>query len=327
MDIFNLQNNNLNNQVFLTNGSTNWQIWQKPRNCKFVFIFILGGGGGGGSGASSSLFPGISTTVGGGGGGGASAITRAFFPANLIPDTLYIQVGVGGGGGTPTTSSAGNPGNPGSLSYVSILPSATTSNILVASGSVVANGGSGGTTNTASGSFAAGGSAGQAFLRALGSTSGYLNYLGNYNSATSQGGGNGNLINGSTASILFPVTGGGGGAGITSGTQYAGGSITITGDISGATGGVAGGGNGNNGPTYELPSLNSMSQNRIYFIGGAGGGASVFETSGLDTAGRGGNGSYGCGGGGGGAISKGTIGRTSGAGGRGGDGLVIINCW
>ena len=321
MDIFNLQNNNLNNQVFLTNGSTNWQIWQKPRNCKFVFIFILGGGGGGGSGASSALF---TATIGGGGGGGASAITRAFFPANLIPDTLYIQVGVGGDGGTPTTSSSGNTGNPGSLSYVSILPSATTSNILVASGSVVANGGSGGII---SGSFAAGGSAGQAFLRALGSTSGYLNYLGNYNSATSQGGGNGNLINGSTVSILFPVTGGGGGAGITSGTQYAGGSITITGDISGATGGVAGGGNGNNGPTYELPSLNSMSQNRIYFIGGAGGGASVFETSGLDTAGRGGNGSYGCGGGGGGAISKGSIGRTSGAGGRGGDGLVIINCW
>jgi hypothetical protein len=321
MDIFNLQNNNLNNQVFLTNGSTNWQIWQKPRNCKFVFIFILGGGGGGGSGAASAS---LNPTISGGGGGGCSAVTRAFFPSNLIPDTLYVQVGVGGVGGTPNTSTGdGNPGGSGGLSYVCLLPSGTTSNILIGSGSVAAGGGLGGTTTNV-----AGGSGGQAFLRTLGSSSGYLNYLGNYNSATSQNGGTGNLLAGQTVSIAFPVTSGGGGGGITTGTQYPGGSIlTAPGDVSGTTGGVIGGGNGNNGPTYELPSLNSMSQNRVYFIGGAGGGASYFETSGVATGGNGGNGSYGCGGGGGGAIGKGTIGRTSGAGGRGGDGLVIINCW
>ena len=111
IDIFGLPDTTDNFQVFYTNGSTNsWQMWTKPRNCKFVSFFVIGGGAGGGGGQST-----VSTARTGGGGGGGSSSVRAIFPANLIPDILYIQVGVGGAGGT----AAGN-GTAGSLSYVSI---------------------------------------------------------------------------------------------------------------------------------------------------------------------------------------------------------------
>lgn len=322
MDFFNLQNNNLNNQVFFANGSTTWQLWQKPKNCKFVFIFTIGGGGGGGSGyASSTLNP----TISGGGGGGASSLTRAFYPANMIPDTLYIQVGTGGKGGNPITSTGvGNPGLTGGISYVCVFPSAVTSNILIASGSVGALGGGGGTLSPAA--VPSGGASGQFFVRTIGSSTGYLNYLGYFNSANTLSGGAGSYTNGNTVSVAsFPVSGGGGGGGITTGTQYAGGSVTGSGEVPTTTGGFVPGGNGNNGFNFKTPSLDSMLQTLMYFTGGAGGAASYEASSGI--AGNGGNGSYGCGGGGGGAVGKGTIGRSSGAGGRGGDGLVIINCW
>ena len=34
IDFFNLTDNSLNNQVFYANGTTSWQIWQKPNNAK-----------------------------------------------------------------------------------------------------------------------------------------------------------------------------------------------------------------------------------------------------------------------------------------------------
>ena len=60
-----------NHQTFFALGSTAWQTWQKPRNCKFVYITAIGGGGGGGSCSD------VLGTAGGGGGGGSSSITSS----------------------------------------------------------------------------------------------------------------------------------------------------------------------------------------------------------------------------------------------------------
>ena len=312
MDIFNIPNTNLNNQVFFTNGSTNWQIWQKPKNCKFVYMFLIGGGGGGGSGAGSAAL----ATNEGGNGGGSSSITTGIFPSNLLPDTLYIQVGVGGSGGSGVTgASNGNPGLSGTISYVSILPTTGSSNVILASGSVGAGGGGGGGTITV-------GSGGVSFTRTLGSSTGILNYLGTIESNTGQSStDNTSGAIGVSVTPSFPVTAGAGGGGVNAGVIRAGGSISSLGLIPQISGGTNGG-DGNNGFSNVLPSSSSSLQFPVYFTGGAGGSSSVSST----IAGRGGNGSYGSGGGGGGSISKSDP-KTSGAGGRGGDGLVIINCW
>ena len=77
IDIFNIPNIT-NTQVFYTQGSGIWQTWQKPRNCKFTYIFVLGGGGGGGGGRGSA-----SNAAIGGGGGASSSLTTGIFQTNL----------------------------------------------------------------------------------------------------------------------------------------------------------------------------------------------------------------------------------------------------
>ena len=96
MDVFNLPNNDDNNRIFYPNGSGDtWQTWYKPKNTKFIYIQTIGGGGGGGSSPNT----GVSTVRGGGGGGGCSSVANGMFIASLLPDILYVQVGVGGVGG------------------------------------------------------------------------------------------------------------------------------------------------------------------------------------------------------------------------------------
>jgi hypothetical protein len=69
------------------------------------------------------------------GGGGSGAVTRALFPANVLPDTLFIQPGVGGTSGT----SGGGSGGIGGRSYVSIAASsAAAMNLVCLSGAVPA---------------------------------------------------------------------------------------------------------------------------------------------------------------------------------------------
>ena len=65
IDFFNTTDNSINNQIFYTKGSSDWQIWKKPANCKMVMIFCMGSGGGGGAGQNGT----VSTTRRGGGGG------------------------------------------------------------------------------------------------------------------------------------------------------------------------------------------------------------------------------------------------------------------
>lgn len=287
-------------------------------------MYLIGGGGGGGSGRAHTT-AGITTT--GGGGGGSSSITNGFFPANLLPDILYIQVGVGGaGGGGQTTSTNGSPGLSGTLSYVSIQPTTNSNSVLIASGNAAAGGGDGGLA--ASTPTVNGGTAGQAFSRTLGSSTGILNYLGIINSSNGETGAQsafGTPTASNNVSLSFPISAGAGGAGTTT-AQFAGGNILSLGIIPQISGGIGGGGNGNNGFSNLVPSLNSSIQFPFFFTGGAGGGSTINASS-STVGGDGGNGSYGSGGGGGGAVVKTASPRLSGAGGRGGDGLIIINCW
>ena len=91
IDFFNIPDNSLNSQVFYTKGSTDWQIWEKPANCKMVMILCMGGGGGGGGGQNGSP----ATTRRGGGGGGSAGLSTGFYSSVQIPDTLFLQVGAG----------------------------------------------------------------------------------------------------------------------------------------------------------------------------------------------------------------------------------------
>ena len=295
IDYFNLPNTDKNFQIFYGIGEGVWQTWQKPRGCKFVQMMLIGGGGGGSSGQTLST----GTRLGGGGGGG-SAISRAFYQSNVIPDTLYILVGMGGQGQTLTSN-----GTSGGISYVTITPTtASTANIFLASGAV------GATCSNGNGA----GSAGTIFAQ----TGGFAGYLGLFTAiaGTSGFGGGTNASPGVSITVTNITTGGAGGGSIRAlgNQEFDGGGLNGTGFIPQITGTTAGL-DGLSSPFYSLPS----SQNSKYptiFVGGTGGGSKH-----AGNAGRGGDGSYGCGGGGGGG------GTTGGSGGKGGNGLVIITCW
>ena len=300
-----------NNQIFYCNssGSTGWQTWNKPANAKFVQITVIGGGGGGGSGRSSSDNPSA-----GGGGGGSSAMSIGFFPANLLPDTLYVSVGKGGAGGLGATGNASNNGGAGELSYVCVLPNTTAANVLMQSGAAAAGGGFGGGSSVGG----AGGSAGTVWV-----ANSVFSRLGDVTSIAGQGGAIGGQLDvGTNITAAAPLTGGASGAYVTAGgASYSGGSIVfggVTPNLLGSASSVANGASG--GYCFGLPNSNSFSSYSFLSSGGAGGGSSSGSI-----AGDGGNASFGSGGGGGGARG-GSGSGTSGSGGRGGNGIVILTC-
>lgn len=298
LDIQHIPATKSDTQIFYAAGATTWQTWQKPRGAKFIQIFCLGGGAGGGSGATSAV-----GTVTGGAGGNSGGLVRAIFPAALIPDALYIQVGVGGLGNNT------GAGGVGGISYVSVAPAgsiASPQTLLVASSTTV-----GGTGTAGSGANAGPSAAPSATTTSVCT---FLT-LGIFVAAAG--------IQGGSCPVAFPqtgssvnalgtniITGGAGGSGKTTNTvQYVGGSIISASVILTSTvdGGAAGTNAGKDG--YGVLS------NLICGTGGAGGGSQI-----AGTGGAGGNGWYGCGGGGGGAGSAAPRSR----GGDGGDGLVII---
>lgn len=307
IDLFNYTDINANHQTFLTNGSSNsWQSWLKPKGASYVYITCIGGGGGGGSS------PNVAGAAGGGGGGGSSAVTKLLVNANMIPDLLYIQVGTGGTGGVNSGASTN-----GTLSYVSILPNITSTNVIIASGTAEAEGGIAGTGVAAGG----GGLGGTAFTSAVG----ILSELGIWQSIAGRRGGNGGI--GAAGQNVTAIAGGtflapgaGGGGKSAGGGQFAGGSILGIGIIDfNIAGGATNGGAGRGGYITATPNQLTYASTRqpLLSTGGSGGGANATLGGG---GGNGGNGQIGCGGGGSGAIDGGT-GRT---GGRGGDGLVLI---
>ena len=308
LDVLNIPRPELNNWVFYTKSSSiastsDWQVWQKPRNVKFVSFFVIGGGAGGAGGQATAA-----TARTGGGGGGSSAYSKGIFQADLLPDILYIQVGVGGSGGASVTN-----GGSGSISYVSVEPTINTTDVVLASGAAAP------TFGTSAG---LGGNAGTVFAQ----TAGFYSYWGIINTTAGQvgaagganTGGGGNSI---TAANSITLGGAGGGGSSTAAVNGAGGSIVATTVTQVITGGAAGGANaGQTGIASFIPSLNSSNLTVPFLTtGGAGGGANGAAGQ---TGGAGGNGSFGSGGGGGGAGAT-----AGGAGGSGGDGIVIINCW
>tara|TARA_R110000868_G_scaffold3681_2_gene22950 strand:- start:2269 stop:3087 length:819 start_codon:yes stop_codon:yes gene_type:complete len=117
LDVFNIPGQQDNIKIFYAAGATTWQTWNKPRNCKFIWMMCIGAGAGGGTTGTTS--PGF--------GGGCGAVTRALFPANVLPDVLFIQPGIGA-----INATAGR-------SFVSITPSsAITMNLVCISGNAAA---------------------------------------------------------------------------------------------------------------------------------------------------------------------------------------------
>lgn len=271
--------------------------WTKPAGCNFVYMIAVGAGGGGGAGRSKA-----SGSVGGGGAGGASgAITRLIVPAFLIPDTLYLNIGVGKPGTIILQAPVAS--NPTIISAYRV--SSVTEYILYANGG---NGGGGGAAGgSATGPVGPTPSITNNTLGTIGIWKGEIGVSGSNGSNSTTGGvGPSNTFN------YFLTGGAGGGAALS--TDFAGGNITSAyKQVSGVNvvnGGpaianaVAGQNNGGDG--FFTPK-------RFASYGGAGGGASA-----NGVGGNGGNGGPGCGGGGGGS------GITGGAGGRGGDGFALI---
>lgn len=299
--LYHLTNNP--HKVFIYN-SPGTTICQLPKGISMVYILAIGAGGGGGGGFTRTASP--AQAGGGGGGGGTGGVNRAMIPKILLTDSLVVSVGTGGdGGGAGVSGTAGTPSNVGvndgtvSLGAQAILVAATT-------------GGGGGNPGTAV-AGGTGGSAGGASSATINAKAALGEFVGRAGIAGGDGNATGSPLAGIYGTGVVPLSAGRGGAGINAanpGTSANGGSISGRGFVQDVAGGVAPGGNGQNGMFMMKPFVS---------LGGTGG-----ASHNASDGGNGGNGGPGSGGGGGGA---GTSPRPGGTGGRGGNGLVIIVCW
>jgi hypothetical protein len=297
------------------------RTWNKPPGISFVYGLLIGAGSGGGGGGAGA-------TAGHGGGGGAAGKMITFLqPACLVPDTLVVNVGVGGAGGAGGVSLTGQRGQAPSTEtalyfnnvYVSASISLGTGSLsltYVSTGNArdALLGGRGGGTPLTNQNSPGGINQSPLIVSQSGICGFSLYNIGEMVTSGAFGG------SGSAGYDIYfagyPQGGaGGGGINIATATSYNGGNVICpsTSNFSiwnrNLAGGVAPGGAGEHGITMVEPTLFTLPG-----AGGAGRNAG--------TGGRGGDGGIGCGGGGGGAG-----GSVGGAGGRGGDGLIILVCW
>ncbi len=288
----------INEVTYTTPGSTSYN---KPSNLLFALVLAIGAGGGGGGGQRRTA----GTAAGGGGGGANGALCRRLITNAEIVVAQTVVVGAGGTGGAGrTTDGTQNGGSAGGSSSFGSF--------------VVAPGGNGASTGTGTG--------GTLPLNSACTPQGVKNnHLGGggANGGSSAAGGAGTTMAGSSTVIATGAGGGGGatnGGGTTAGAGGNGGrnfnaaySLTTA-----ATGGAANT-NGGNGADNTLLHI-SLGQDLTtigYGNPGGGGGASI-----TGNGGNGGNGGkYGMGGGGGGGCLQPF---TSGAGGNGADGCVVV---
>ena len=305
------------------------QVWNKPRGCSMVYIFVLGGGGGGGGGEYDS-----SGSGGGGGGGGSSGQTTVLMPAALLPDRLYVLVGQGGAGATaPTATSTGGGGNGGTASagiasYVFVQPLLTGAGVPTVNNVLaIANGGGAGGTGSNGGSGAAAGAAGA--IATIGTMP--LAGIGTYSLLAGQASTAG-ISTTPPTNITFPPTGllvtaGGAGGGFSGTTGIAGASIIVPGVLT-IPGGLADRSAALRSTSNGVDGFNILNDSSVlgFSTGGSGGGGSGSTTL---FGGSGGIGGPGSGGGAGpNMLGGGTLPNPApGAGGRGGHGLVIIISW
>lgn len=298
------QNENLfvyTNAVTSDTPTQTWQVWDKPKNAKAVWMTGLGGGGGGAGGGAS-----LNLTAGGcGGGGGSGGVQHSFFMADLLPDRLYIRIGLGGifGTGQVQGGAASTGGTPGSATYVVSDDRAVTAAFLF----LLANGGGAGNAGSgaSNGSLGSGGAAG-AITTATLSPLGMPFFLAGQDAA---------FVGFDLAFNNLIGTGGGSGAAVSALNATAAGSAILNGGLTPTIpGGLAGGGNGIDGFLF-------IGDPRYPFVttGGSGGGS---NTGAASVGGSGGNAAYGSGGGGGGGVNG--AGSTAGNGGNGGGGFLLI---
>ena len=262
--------------------------WTKPRNCQNVGIICVGGGGRGGTGGG-----GVAGTLRlGGGSGGNGGVVAVYLPSLIVPQRLYVQVGIGGG------VISGN--NNGTVSFVALHPLFTgfQSNTTLC----LAEGGSQSSSNVGG---SAGGSNAKSSDTILNFAKGLVAVKGSSSGQTGQTS-LGDANNPSFAPVYQLTRGGCGGSVSAANVAYLGGEIS------------------NRPPIFVDWITHSQDGDTVweengYLFSSRGGAGGSGNNSGQ--GGRGGNGGLGCGGGGGGA------GLTGGTPGNGGDGVVIIVTW
>lgn len=261
--------------------------WTKPVGAVFVTFLAIGPGGGGASGVRISSTDNIFGGIGrthGGNGGGGGAMAIAEWYASNLPATMTVTVGTGGAGGVGQSTD-------GSIGDSGVDGSGATT--ITGTGFLAVSAGRGrGGSGTPGPPTATGGasSAGVGPFPFSGGGGGQATDFATFDPSWNGGAGGGSVLSTTAGNIT------GGGAAF--GPVY--GPLTLA-------GGATPGGNG------STPATRGYSWN-----GGGSGGAGSQTTAG----GNGGNGGYpgGGGAGGGGCWSP----FTSGAGGAGADGLVVI---
>lgn len=278
-------------------------VWRKRPGAQMVAIFAVGAGGGGGNGTVGAV-----SNAGGGGGGGSGSQIYLEIPAFLVPDTLFVSVGVGGQGN----------GASGGRSIVQLAPGTYPSQSALF---VETKGGAGGSSGSGGGSSGSGGAVGTVGNNPLASCA-FVTYIGqDGNSAPGPG---------APSNKALPVTGlrvSGGCPGAGLNGSGAAGSLggTYTNPDSRVFPTLIAGSAGSSATTPGGAGSNGMEMVKGFWCGGTGGGSSHGSATGAGlVGGMGGDGGIGSGGGGGGGALTGSV---QGLGGRGGDGLVIIVQW
>ena len=277
-------------QIFSTAGSA---TWTKPAGKTMVWVRMYGAGGGGGSGARYAT----SSIRGGGGGAGSGGYLEYFIPAAALAGTVSVTIGTGGAGGTSISvdSTAGNAGSTGGNTQFSIYKVAGGLAGQAGSNTAGGTGGNPGASNVAGmviTAVSSGGAGGAAAAPTAPSAS-----TSAYHQSTSAGGGAGQA-----ASVTTAVAGAAGCAKNATATGLV---TTIAGGAGGTAAGVA---------------ATTGASGVTNWYGGTGGGGGYYITG--VAAGTGAAGAQPGGGGGGGGASD--NGFASGAGGKGGDGMVIV---
>lgn len=305
-------------QTFTASGT-----WTKPTGAKSVTAIVIGGGGSGASGEARAFS--TQNLVRGGGGGGGGSILIKDFDASILTATVAITVGTQVAGGVGVSASgtnlvSGNDGVDGNASSFGAY--------------VVANGGKKGVKNSGgggNGGFAVGFGSSAANTSAtaiLGQGgNGGADATGISSEYGGGGGGDGAHQGGTTGqtggSSVFGSGGGGGG-----GQSQTDGSNSTAGGIGGLSGTytVGGGGAASAGNSSAASSTATAGARIVYCSSGGGGSGGSRAVTGPATGGAGGaGGTPGGGGGGSGGMAGSTgVSLTSGAGGIGARGEVIV---